>query len=108
MGQLGHTDPAFTLRLYTHTMRREDDERARLQAVVEGVDWAQDRAAARHRLKHPQEAESPAGAGPSTSAPGRIRTCDLLLRRQALYPLSYGRETGRLYPRRATTDQRAS
>ena len=27
MGQLGHTDPAFTLRLYTHTMRREDDER---------------------------------------------------------------------------------
>ncbi len=24
-------------------------------------------------------------------APGRIRTCDLLLRRQALYPLSYGR-----------------
>ena len=25
------------------------------------------------------------------SAPGRIRTCDLLLRRQSLYPLSYGR-----------------
>ena len=24
--------------------------------------------------------------------PGRTRTCDLLLRRQALYPLSYGRE----------------
>ena len=40
MGQLGHTDPAFTLRLYTHSMRREDDERARLQALVDGVGWA--------------------------------------------------------------------
>ena len=25
-------------------------------------------------------------------APGRNRTCDLVLRRHALYPLSYGRE----------------
>ena len=25
------------------------------------------------------------------SAPGKIRTCDLCLRRAALYPLSYGR-----------------
>ena len=25
-------------------------------------------------------------------APGKIRTCDLCLRRAALYPLSYGRE----------------
>jgi integrase len=39
--QLGHTDPAFTLRLYTHTMRREDEERTRLQALVDGVAWAQ-------------------------------------------------------------------
>ena len=28
---------------------------------------------------------------PAISAPGRIRTCDLALRRRALYPLSYGR-----------------
>src|SRR3954447_24376111 len=34
------------------------------------------------------------------SAPDRIRTCDLLLRRQALYPLSYGR---RGPPRRPAT-----
>ena len=40
MGQLGHTDPAFTLRLYTHTMRREDPERARLRALVDGEAWA--------------------------------------------------------------------
>ena len=28
------------------------------------------------------------------SAPGKIRTCDLCLRRAALYPLSYGRGEG--------------
>src|SRR2546423_5677440 len=31
-------------------------------------------------------------------APGRIRTCDLALRRRALYPLSYGRGEGLVYP----------
>jgi integrase len=40
IGQLGHTDPAFTLRVYTHMMRREPGERERLQALVEGADWA--------------------------------------------------------------------
>jgi hypothetical protein len=29
------------------------------------------------------------------SAPGKIRTCDLSLRRRALYPLSYGRRRRR-------------
>ena len=28
---------------------------------------------------------------PTSDAPGTIRTCDLCLRRAALYPLSYGR-----------------
>jgi integrase len=40
MQQLGHTDPAFTLRVYAHTMRRSEEERARLKALVEGHDWA--------------------------------------------------------------------
>ena len=40
MQQLGHTDPAFTLRVYTHAMRRSEDERARLKALVEGHDWS--------------------------------------------------------------------
>ena len=40
MFRFDHTDPAFTLRLYTHTMRREDDERAPSAGRVEGVDWA--------------------------------------------------------------------
>jgi integrase len=44
MGQLGHTGPAFTLRVYSHLMRRNDGERDRLRALVEGrdigTDWA--------------------------------------------------------------------
>ena len=40
MQQLGHTDPAFTLRVYAHTMRRSDVERERLKALVEGHVWA--------------------------------------------------------------------
>ena len=40
MQQLGHTDPAFTLRVYSHTMRRGEEERTRLKALVEGHDWS--------------------------------------------------------------------
>ena len=38
MAQLGHTDPKFTLRVYTHMMRRGPDERARLKALVRGAE----------------------------------------------------------------------
>jgi integrase len=34
MAQLGHTDPKFTLRVYTHVMRRDPAERQRLKALV--------------------------------------------------------------------------
>jgi len=34
MAQLGHTDPKFTLRIYTHVMRRDPGERQRLGALV--------------------------------------------------------------------------
>jgi integrase len=37
MAQLGHSDPKFTLRIYTHLMRREHAERARLKAFVAGA-----------------------------------------------------------------------
>jgi integrase len=38
MAQLGHTDPAFRLRVYAHMMRRSEEERERLRALVgEGV-----------------------------------------------------------------------
>jgi hypothetical protein len=36
MQQLGHTDPAFTLRVYAHVMRRSDEERQELKALVKG------------------------------------------------------------------------
>jgi hypothetical protein len=38
MQQLGDTDPAFTLRVYAHTMRRSQEERERLKALVERHD----------------------------------------------------------------------
>jgi hypothetical protein len=40
MKQLGHTDPAFTLRVYTHMMARTEEERETLRALVEGRVWA--------------------------------------------------------------------
>jgi hypothetical protein len=69
MQQLGHTDPAFTLRIYAHTMRRSEDERGRLKALVQGHVWAangqREPAAGQpaHRATDSSEAESPAGAG---------------------------------------------
>ncbi len=36
MSQLGHTDPKFTLRVYTHLMGRDKAERERLKALVYG------------------------------------------------------------------------
>ena len=36
MAQLGHTDPAFTLRVYAHAMRRDEGDKERLKALVEG------------------------------------------------------------------------
>ncbi|HEU5105190.1 MAG TPA: tyrosine-type recombinase/integrase [Solirubrobacterales bacterium] len=36
MRHLGHTDPLFTLRVYTHMMNRDPEERQRLKALVRG------------------------------------------------------------------------
>ena len=36
MRQIGHTDPQFTLHVYTHMMSREKAERGRLKALVRG------------------------------------------------------------------------
>jgi integrase len=38
MHQLGHTDPAFTLGVYAHVMRRSPQEREMLKALVDGHD----------------------------------------------------------------------
>lgn len=44
MYALGHTDPKFTLRVYSHIMRRDPAERARLSALVNGDDNLSSRA----------------------------------------------------------------
>ena len=36
MTQLGHTDPAHTLRVYGRAMRRDEGARERLKALLEG------------------------------------------------------------------------
>ncbi|MGZ8642121.1 MAG: hypothetical protein ACXWYF_11830 [Actinomycetota bacterium] len=40
MAQLGHTDAGFTLRVYAHAMRRDEGDKERLKALVEGRHWA--------------------------------------------------------------------
>jgi integrase len=56
MGQLGHTDPTLTLRIYAQQMNRRDGERERLKALVQGAEsgriWTSD----------PAEASAAAGA----------------------------------------------
>jgi len=40
MDEMGHTDPGLALRVYRQAMRRGEDEKAALRALIEGVDWA--------------------------------------------------------------------
>jgi integrase len=75
MEQLGHTDPKFTLRIYAHVMRFSDDERERLKALIEGLDWA--------RLgTEPSEQLAPERR--ASDGRGGFRTCDLSRVKRAL------------------------
>jgi integrase len=38
MQEMGHTDPALALSIYAHAMRRDEGEKERLRALVEGVE----------------------------------------------------------------------
>ena len=95
MQQLGHTDPGFTLRVYAHAMRRDDGDKERLKALVEGRDWAplgtkeaqSDPTSASEEA--PPNDESSARAGPSVHGRGRARTADLSRVKRALSQLSY-------------------
>jgi integrase len=40
MDEMGHTDPALALRVYRQAMRRGEDEKAQLRALVEGAAFA--------------------------------------------------------------------
>jgi hypothetical protein len=37
MDEMGHTDPALALRVYRQSMRRGEDEKAQLRALVDGL-----------------------------------------------------------------------
>ena len=37
MDEMGHTDPALALRVYRQAMRRGEDEKAKMRALVEGA-----------------------------------------------------------------------
>jgi hypothetical protein len=40
MDEMGHTDHALALRVYRQAMRRGEDEKAAIRALVEGAEWA--------------------------------------------------------------------
>jgi integrase len=88
MQQVGHADPKVTLSIYAQVMFRGEGERERLRALVEGVHWAplgtkgDFHTRERTEEEPPDPLESRIDAGNSASAPGRIRTCDPLLRRR--------------------------
>jgi integrase len=90
MSQMGHTDPAFTLRVYAHAMRRDQDAREKLRALVNGVDWAPmgtgglSESGNAPAPSASQNDEGPADAGPSDDGRGGFRTCDLSRVKRAL------------------------
>ncbi len=59
MAQMGHTDPAFTLRVNAHAMRRDEEARRRLKALLESTDWAQSSANAPRSPADPLAPETP-------------------------------------------------
>jgi Phage integrase family len=94
MRQMGHTSPEMMLGVYAQAMDWGEGAADRLRDLVNGADLAApigtkavEATGERSRLT----AGSRTTQGLATNAPGRIRTCDLSLRRRALYPLSYGR-----------------
>jgi hypothetical protein len=40
MDEMGHTDPGLALRVYRQSMRRGEEEKAALRALIEGGHWA--------------------------------------------------------------------
>jgi integrase len=59
MDEMGHTDPALALRVYRQSMRRGEDEKAQLRALVEGADWANTGERAAHGRSETVGSESP-------------------------------------------------
>ena len=90
MSQMGHTDSAFTLRVYTHAMRRDEGAKERMKALANGADWAPmgtgdpNTSGNAPQANDPNNDESPADAGLSDDGRGGFRTCDLSRVKRAL------------------------
>jgi hypothetical protein len=89
MDQIGHTNPNFTLRVYRHGMRRDDGEKERLRALVEGVDWAPmgtngDSDGRGSETEAGSGSEKPRDSGAFAEADDGTRTHDLLHGKQTL------------------------
>jgi len=90
MGQLGHADPKFTLRVYTHMMRRGDEERQALLDLVEGKGFRHQKApepkatASAPNPTKPVQKKSPLGKRANRDGRGGVRTCDLSRVKRAL------------------------
>ncbi len=91
MRQVGHTDPKVTLSIYAQVMYRDEGERERLKAVVEGTDWALLGTGGDFAVPEPGEQMTPGGRrNPSqmqvipSDGRGWVRTSDLSRVRRAL------------------------
>ncbi|MFA9272582.1 MAG: tyrosine-type recombinase/integrase, partial [Baekduiaceae bacterium] len=58
MDEMGHTDPAFALRVYRQSMRRDEGEKAALRALVEGAELAGIGSRAPERTSDAQDAQA--------------------------------------------------
>lgn len=56
MDEMGHTDPALALRVYRQSMRRDQGEKDRLRALIEGADGASELAVIGSRSAEAMEA----------------------------------------------------
>ena len=89
MQQMGHTDPKLALRVYAQAMRRGDEEKAALKALVEGAFWAPLGTtrpygpSAEPTSQHPPD-EKASSSRTSSDGRGWVRTSDLSRVRRAL------------------------
>jgi hypothetical protein len=82
MQQMGHTDPKLALRIYAQAMRRGDDEKASLRALVDGAHWAQmgtnrPERPSTERPAKPSATKKPRRSRASSDGRGWVRTSDL-------------------------------
>jgi integrase-like protein len=77
MDEMGHTDPALALRVYRQAMRRDEGEKARLRAIMDGVEMAvigsrPSKSEMALAAEVSADIEKPRLNGAFRSAPGRI------------------------------------